>query len=254
MVIGTTAAILGGLSLAGSAVSAISGSNASNKAADAQTQAANEAAAVQREGLQQQQKQFDTTRSDALSIYNQSRGDLSPYRDVGQNALLALSDALGIARPAGHANDNTGDPQFQTDPGYKFAFDQGLKAVDARFPGMSKSGAKAQALDTFGQGVADQQYGNWLSRLGSLASVGQSATGQSTSLGSGLTNTLATVGAQNSGAIQNYSANTGNLLQNAAASRASGYVSSANATNAAIGDGVNNLLALYGQGLFDKAA
>jgi hypothetical protein len=248
--IGTTAAIIGGLSLAGTAVSAISSSNAASKAAKVQEQGANLAAQVQREGLTQQQKQFEQTREDALGVYNQSRADLGPYRDVGSNALLALSDQLGIARPAGMESRNTGNPQFNSDPGYKFAFDEGVKAVDARFPGMSRSGSKAKALTQFGQGIADQGYGNWLSRLGSLASVGQTATGQSASLGTGLTNTLANVGNANANAIGNYSANAGTLAENAAAARASGYVGGANAVNNSIGGGVNNLLAMFGSGAF----
>lgn len=239
-------------------------SNASSKAASAQAQGADQAAQVQREGLQQQEKQFETTRTDALdiynknrddalSVYNTSRGDLAPYRDIGSNALLALSDTLGIARPKGFEATNTGNPQFRTDPGYKFAFDEGLKAVDARFPGMSRSGAKAKALTEYGQGAADQQYGNWLSRLSGLASVGQTATGQSASLGSNLTNsnnaagssltsTLASNGANNANAIGAYSSNTGNILQSAAAARASGYVGGANAITGA----ANNFLSLYG--------
>lgn len=226
-------------------VGGVTASSASSKAASVQSQAADQSAQVQREGLKQQQEQFDTTRKDALDIYSANYNNLGAYRDTGTNALLALSDQLGIPRPRGHENTNTGNPQFKEDPGYKFAFDEGMKAVDARFPGMSKSGAKAKALTQFGQGVADQQYGNWLSRLGSLASVGQTATGQAASLGTGLTSTLASIGNSNANAIGNYSANAGNLLESAAAARASGYVGSGNAINDSIGSGINNALSLF---------
>lgn len=238
----------------GSIGGALISSSAASKAASAQEKGADQAAQVQREGLRQQQQQYDTSRKDALDIYSANYNNLGPYRDVGTNALLALSDKLGIARPAGQENTNTGNPEFKNDPGYKFAFDEGMKAVDARFGGMSKSGAKAKALTQFGQGVADQQYGNWLSRLGSLASVGQTATGQQGTLGTNLTNTLATIGGQNANAIGAYSANTGILLENAAAARASGYVGSAKAINSSIDGGVNNLLALYGGDYFKKEA
>lgn len=250
MAIGTLAAIGLGLAGAGTAVQAISGANAADKAAQTQEAGANLAAQVQREGLTQQQKQFDTTRADALRVYEQSRGDLAPYRDVGSNALLTLSDQLGLSRPAGMEGRNTGNPSFREDPGYKFAFDQGLRAVDSRLPGMSKSGRKAKELTRFGQGIADQQYGNWLDRYYRLAGAGQAATGQQASLGAGLTGTLANVGNANAQAIGNYAANTGNLLENAAAARASGYVGGANATNSAIGSGVNNFLSMYGSGMF----
>lgn len=282
MAIGTLAAIGMGLAGAGSIASGIMGSKSADKAAQAQVQSADAAAQVQREALAQQQSQYDTSRADTLAqygqqredilgqykqsredtlgFYNTGREDLAPYRGVGSNALLALSDQLGIARPAGSEGTNTGNPQFREDPGYKFAFDEGMRAVDARFPGMSKSGAKAKALTQFGQGTADQQYGNWLARLSGLASVGQTATGQSASLAGNASNTLAgasptnalnaasptnalnSLGQANSAAIGNYASNTGNLLQNAGAARASGYVGSNNAWSGA----ANNLASLGG--------
>lgn len=259
---------IAGTTLVATGVNAAMGSEASGNAADAQERGANQSAQLQRESLTQQQKQYEqsredalsqynTSRGDALNIYNTSRADLSPYRDIGSNALMALSDALGIARPQGMAGKNVGNASFQKDPGYQFAFDEGLKAVDSRFGGMSRSGAKMKALDSYGQGVANQEYGNWLARLSGLASVGQSATGQSATLGanqtsannalgSNLTNTLTGIGANNSAAIGNYGINAGNLLENASAARASGYVGGANATSGAISGGVNNLLSLYG--------
>lgn len=250
MAIGTLAAIGLGLGAAGTAVQAISGSNAASQAAKTQEQGSHLAAQVQRESLTQQQKQFDTNREDALRVYDQSRSDLGPYRDVGSNALLALSDQLGLSRPAGMENKNTGNPSFREDPGYKFAFDEGTKAVDSRFNGMSRSGAKAKALTQFGQGVADQQYNNWLDRYFKLAGAGQTATGQQASLGSSLTSNLSNIGAANANALGNYATNAGNLAENAAAARASGYVGSANQTNAAIGGGVNNILSMFGSGAF----
>ncbi len=272
MPIGTTAAILGGVALAGTAAQAITGSNAADSAADAQIQGSQQAAQVQREGLAQQQRQFDTSRQDAINLYTQNRADArelydtgrsdtQPFRSIGYNALLALSDSMGLARPAGYESRDIGNAAFRTDPGYKFAFDEGLKGVDARFRGQSRSGAKMKALNVYGQGVADQQYGNWLARLSGLASVGQTATGQAASLASnfassnnsaaqGLTNNLTNIGANNANAIGSYAANTGNLLENAAAARASGYVGSSNATGSAISGGVNNLASLYGMGAF----
>lgn len=213
-----------GATLVGGIVSSSSASSAANKAANTQAAAADQSAQIQREGLAQQQTQFD-----------QSRSDVAPWRNVGTNALLALSDQLGLSRPAGMESNNTGNPQFRADPGYQFSFDQGLKAVDARFPGMSQSGAKQKALVQYGQGVADQQYDNWLSRFSTLAGYGQNAS-----------NTLASVNNANAGAIGTASTNIGNSLENAAAARASGYVGGANATSGAISGGINNLASLYG--------
>ena len=129
--------------------------------------------------------------------------------------------------------------KFQADPGYQFSFDQGQQAIDrsAAARGILNSGATAKALDRFGTGLADQEYGNYFARLQSLAGVGQTAT--------------------NSGneAAQNYANNASNLAVNAGDARASGYINSANAFSNglsgignAISGGIGNYFALNGLG------
>lgn len=113
--------------------------------------------------------------------------------------------------------------QFQTDPGYQFAFDEGQKALtnSAAARGILNSGATAKALTRYGQGVADQQYGNYFARLQSLAGLGQTAT---TSTGQ--------FGAQSA-------ANQGNALMAAGNARASAYGGVATSAN----QGIQNYLA-----------
>lgn len=88
MAIGTATAIIGS-AIIGAGASALSSASAAKKAANASKEAADQNAQVQRE------------------IYNQTRTDLSPYRDIGTGALAALSTRLGLtpipangARPA----------------------------------------------------------------------------------------------------------------------------------------------------------
>lgn len=129
--------------------------------------------------------------------------------------------------------------KFRADPGYQFSVDQGQQAIDrsAAARGILNSGATAKALDRFGTGIADQEYGNYFARLQSLAGVGQTAT--------------------NSGnqAAQNYANQASSLAMQAGDARASGYINSANAFTSgingvgnAINSGIGNYFALNGVG------
>ncbi len=108
---------------------------------------------------------------------------------------------------------------FRTDPGYQFAFGQGQKAVQnsAAARGVLNSGQTVKALDQFGQGIADQQYGNWFNRLQSAAGIGQNATGSTAQAG------------------QNFATGSGNALMAAGNARASGYQGVGNAYAGAAG-------------------
>lgn len=69
--------------------------------------------------------------------------------------------------PAGWLADQLAAPKdFQQSPGYQWQLDQGLRAATnaqaAR--GMGKSGAAMKELNTYAQGLANQDYGNWWQR------------------------------------------------------------------------------------------
>jgi hypothetical protein len=88
---------------------------------------------------------------------------------------------------------------------------------------MKNSGKALKSLDTFTQGVANQEYGNWLSRIAGVAGMGQQQTNT--------TNALS----------QNTAQNVGQTMQDAGQARASGYVGAANAWNTGL-QGVGNAL------------
>lgn len=76
------------------------------------------------------------------------------------------------------------DPSlFHTDPGFDFALAQGQRNLNANFGarGLLKSGAALQGAIDYGQGMANQQYGNWFNRQTSLynAALGQYNTDRS---------------------------------------------------------------------------
>lgn len=62
------------------------------------------------------------------------------------------------------------DPNsFKGTPGYQFQLDQGLESVNRAAPGGRGSGNALAALVKYGTGLASQDYGNEVDRLGRLA-------------------------------------------------------------------------------------
>lgn len=202
------AAVIGGAVVGGIATTA-----AGNKAAKAQTNAA--------------QLANDTQ----LQMYDQSRADLAPYREAGYKALGDLS--AGTA-PGGDFNRDFTLADFQADPGYQFRMDQGQKALEgsAAARGGLLNGGTLKAIQRYGQDFASNEYSNAYSRfnndrttrfnrLSSIAGTGQTAT-----------NTGATLGANTATGISNNVTGAGNAI-------------AANAVNT--GNAVNNTIGSLGQ-------
>ncbi len=138
------------------------------------------------------------------------------------NGLLPTSTSMEAARD-----------RFQETPGYQFAYDEGIRALDrsASAGGRLMGGGHERELIRYGQGIANQEFGNYANRLASLAGVGQSAVGTGAQAGSA---TAANVG----NILMQGASNQGNALMAAATARASGYTGVANAANS----GINNYL------------
>lgn len=149
-------------------------------------------------------------------MYDQTRGDLAPWRDSGLRANSIYENALGLNGAAGAQQAQS---MFQTGPGYQFQMDQGLRALDrsAAARGMLNNGAQGETLVGYGQGLANQEWGNWLANIANLSTTGQNAAAQTGSLGLG------------------YAGNMSNAINNQGAAKASGIMGSANAWSNAIG-------------------
>lgn len=158
MPIATTTALLVGGALAGAGASAYS----ANKAADAQKKAA----AASNRTIQQQ--------------YEQTRSDLSPYRDAGASALGTYRDVLGLG---GQDAANKAFATYQQSPYLPHLINQTVDAVDhsrAARGGLFSGGTATEIGNRAGQ-LHLSDINNWISRLGGLADSGQaaaSATGQ----------------------------------------------------------------------------
>lgn len=147
---------------------------ASNKAANAQTNAADKAADISRQQ------------------YAQTREDLAPYRDMGSRAGTELESRLPFLTSAIELT-----PEWlENTPGYKFTQTQGLKAVSnsAAKRGLGVSGAALKGAAAFATGLADSTYKtqfdventnrtNAYNRLMGLVTVGQNAAAQTGVLG-----------------------------------------------------------------------
>lgn len=188
------------------------------------------------------------------AIYEQNRADMAPYRAAGYGALDAQASLLGLGGPysdkiaqyesaisddfAPEKNaqqqkilDNLRQKQqaeqgeritnqLRALPGYQFRMNEGIEARDrsAAARGMTLSGAQQKELTQFGQGLADQTYGQQLNRLAGLAGTGQTATTNTAQMGA------------------NYGAQAGQNALAGGRARASSYGAMARAGNNLLGN------------------
>jgi len=168
----------------GGIVGGISQGKAAKRAAAAQENAAN------------RQIDFQT------GIYNDQTERFRPFLDTGTNALAGYNFEMGL----GERPENYGG--FQATPGYEFRKQQGIGAIDASAAarGGLMSGKTLQDLTTFGDGIASQEYGNYMQRLAGMTDMGMGAAGMQATAGNnaaaGVSNALGNIGnAQAAGAI-----------------------------------------------------
>ena len=155
--------------LLGALISGGMGLLASNRAASAQRRAADQNIGFQRE-----------TR-------DQIMGRMEPFYQGGIQGQNALMYEMGMGqRPEGYSG-------FQASPGFQYALGQANDAVEgsAAARGGLFSSSTLNQLQGNALGLAQQDYGNWMSRLSGLAGSGQNAAaGQATAM----TNAAAQIG------------------------------------------------------------
>jgi hypothetical protein len=115
-------------------------------------------------------------RGDLQQYLSQALGYMTPYSQAGQTGLQSYMASMGLL--GGGAQQAAYD-KFTTSPGYKFALNQGLTSVQRGMQarGLGGSGAEAKQLQMTGQGLANQEYGQYQQRLAGLAGMGQQAAG-----------------------------------------------------------------------------
>lgn len=190
---------------------------------------AEEAAAQRNAGLQQGYDALSSTYGQGRDAINAgastAQGYYAPLVAKYGSGSNAYGDATGANGAEGTARARA---NFQADPGYNFSMDQGLQALQrthAAAGNLSSGNADADTLK-FSQGLADQSYGNYVSRLapylgaesGAVGGAANVATGQGGALnqsyqgqgnaananytGQGASNAAATMNNYNVGANQ----------------------------------------------------
>ena len=218
---------------AGSVLSGVIGANASGKAADQQ-------AAMQQKALDLQSNVFNTTKA-----------GIAPYTAYGENALQNLQQLLGInpggagpvaANPilkmlgiGGSGPMGSIDPStFTGSPGYQYAKQQGLDAATNALTRGPGGGNALMALQKTGQGLADQNWNNYLSNASGAWQQLLQNIGGGVTTGLNATSLLA-------GSGQNFANAAGNNLSNIGNANAQGTINSANAMTGGINSAITNL-------------
>lgn len=239
--------------LAAAAVGTIAGaeisSSGAKSAANTEASAANNATQVQ------------------LQMFDQTQANEQPFLAAGTNALTQLQNGVGIG--PGGGGPGTGslntpygtpyNPQFQESPGYQFQLQQGTDAAlnAASAHGGALGGNSLKALTSYGTGLANQDYYNYLNNYNTQYWNQYNAyTGQQNQQFNQL-QTLAGSGqnaAANLGSLSSQTAGAvGNNIIGAGNASAAGTVASANTTGNALNNlGQNYLLsnAISGGNLF----
>ena len=211
---------------------------------------ANKQAEAERAAIAEQQREFNASQAFAKQQWDVTQANQAPFLKAGQGAVAQLSSLTstpgqGLLTPwAGQFTAPTAEQAQQT-PGYQFAFQQGLQALDrgAAARGNLLTGGTGEAEQQYGQGLASQTYqqtfnnaltqyqqaynefqqnqANQYNRLAGLAGTGQTTAGTLGNQAGGVTNTIANLGTQNASTIGNY-------LQNLGSANASGYAGAFN--------------------------
>jgi hypothetical protein len=198
--------------LASAVVGAGASVYSSNKAASAQSKAANQASQLQKDQ------------------YAQTRADLAPYRDTGANALSQYQGLLGMK---GKDAQSAAMSQYTESPFLGQLVNRTTSAVEASRAargGLFSGGAAQEIGDRAGQ-LYLGDYNNYLSRVGGLADTGLNASTQTGNFGA------------------NAAAGQAQSAMAAGNAKAGGYINTANSVNNALSQGAS-LYGAYQGGAF----
>lgn len=162
---------------------------------------AERAASQRNEGLQRGYEalsgQFGAGRDALTTNYGNASNLYSGLLNSSNAGAGAYGDATGANGLAGQARARQ---NFQSDPGYGFQMDQGLQALQRTHAAAGNLNSGNADTDTlrYATGLADQSYGNYVSRLapylGQQSGAVQGAAGVATGLGQGLNQNYMGVG------------------------------------------------------------
>ena len=147
----------------GAAIAGVALAGSTAYSANQQDKAADRSSAAFLRGATAEERQFEQTRE-----------DLSPYREAGKNALEQYNKTIG--------GDYSG---FTEAPDYAFGMQEGEKALSRAQAARGNyfSPRAMNELSRYGQNYGSQRLTSYLSRLQGLSSMGQQASAQTGQFG-----------------------------------------------------------------------
>lgn len=119
---------------------------------------------------------LDTARTGALDAIGRAGDIYAPLQTKYGSGTNLYLDSLGVNGADGNAR---AVGAFQAGPGYDFAVNQSLDALDRRAASRGMLASGNNTIDTLStvNGLANQEYGNWQNRLAGLISPEMQAAG-----------------------------------------------------------------------------
>jgi hypothetical protein len=143
---------------------------------------------------------FNTGRANAFSLvdassdelrrsFDQARQPWDPLYRKSMTGFDAYDDAAGLGGAQGY---DRAMAAFRASPGYQFSLNSGLDALDRRAASRGMLASGNTNLDTlnYAKGLADQEWGNYVSRLAPYLTQAQAAAGAQSQLAADLGKTL----------------------------------------------------------------
>lgn len=186
----------------------------------------NYAATVRQQDLQPQLEAYGGD-TGMVNDYGLSSDTVDAFKQGGFTGMMALGASLpwaqrlaaqrngqaGTAMQGGNALTNavqqpSQQQQYQNafdnyrnSTGYQFRLNQGLNAINSGYAGAGsiKSGAAMKAINDYGQGMASQEFGNYLAALGNQQALGFGAASAQAGVGQNYANAMGNIAMNNAG-------------------------------------------------------
>lgn len=178
-------AIAAGIGAAGMIGGAVIGNKGAKTAAQASTQAADQAAQVQRE------------------TYAQNQNALAPFQEIGRAAGGVTNSILGIG-----ADPQIGANAFRTylnNSNYAFDLGQGQNAINSGYAGNGtvRSGAAMKGIEEHRQGLQQGYRGEFMNALANQQGVGFGAASAQAGVGQNFANSMSNIYGQQGNNLAN---------------------------------------------------
>lgn len=121
-----------------------------------------------------------------MAMYQQTRSDLQPYMQGGNQAFSQLQALMGMG-PGGSAGQLSA---LRNTPGYQFALEQGQEGLDrsSSARGMMLSGGQLKDSMQYNQGMADNLFNNTFNQYSSMSQLGEDAAAKTGNAGTAAAN------------------------------------------------------------------